>query len=165
MTETAAHRVVVAARDGAVVTLTVNRPDARNALDGPTVDALTAAFEAIDRDAGVRCAILTGAGDRAFVAGADIKAMAGLDAGGRARLRGARPPHGGSDGGDPRADHRRGQRLRAGRGLELALACDFIYAARDREARHARGRPGRHPRLRRHAAARAARRAWRARAS
>src|SRR4029079_351456 len=62
------------ARDGAVVTLTVNRPAARNALDTATVDALTAAFEAIDRDTSVRCAILTGAGDRAFVAGADIKA-------------------------------------------------------------------------------------------
>src|SRR4051812_3909201 len=72
--------LVLAARDGAVVTLTVNRPDARNALDAATVDALSMAFEAIDRDTGVRCAILTGAGDRAFAAGADIKAMAGMDA-------------------------------------------------------------------------------------
>src|SRR5205814_7448443 len=73
---------VVSTREGGVVTLTVNRPEARNALDGETVDALTAAFEAIDGDADVRCTILTGAGDRAFVAGADIKAMAGLDAAG-----------------------------------------------------------------------------------
>jgi enoyl-CoA hydratase len=118
------------ARDGAVVTLTVNRPDARNALDGATVEALTAAFEAIDSDPGVRCAILTGAGDRAFVAGADIKAMAGLDKVGA------------------RVFAERGHRMAAlmeelrvpiiaavngwalGAGLELALACDFIYAAR-----------------------------------
>src|SRR6476660_7492871 len=71
--------LVLTARDGAVVTLTVNRPEARNALDGATVDALIAAFEAIDRHTSVSCAILTGAGDRAFAAGADIKAMAGLD--------------------------------------------------------------------------------------
>ena len=56
-----ADRVLVA-RDGAIATLTVNRPEARNALDADTVDALVAAFEAIDRDTGIRCAILTGAG-------------------------------------------------------------------------------------------------------
>ncbi len=70
----------VVAREGGVAVVTVNRPDARNALDAETLDALAAAFEALDRDTAVRCAILTGAGDRAFVAGADIKAMAELDA-------------------------------------------------------------------------------------
>src|SRR4030095_15089806 len=83
MTETidsvSAGSLVLVARDGAVVTLTVNRRDAPTALDGATVDALIAAFEAVDRDTGVRCAILTGGGDRAFAAGADIKAMAELD--------------------------------------------------------------------------------------
>lgn len=121
---------VLTAREGAVVALTVNRPDARNALDGATVEALTAAFDAIDSDRSVRCVILTGAGDRAFVAGADIKAMAGLDKVGA------------------RVFAERGHRMAAlmeelrvpiiaavngwalGAGLELALACDFIYAAR-----------------------------------
>jgi enoyl-CoA hydratase len=122
--------LVLSARDGAVVTLTVNRPDARNALDGPTVDALSAALEAIDRDTSVRCAILTGAGDRAFVAGADIKAMAGLDAaGGRAF----------AERGHRMADLMEGMRVPViaavngfalGAGCELALACDFIYASR-----------------------------------
>jgi enoyl-CoA hydratase len=121
--------LVLTAREGALVTLTVNRPEARNALDGPTVDALSAAFEAIDRDTGVRCAILTGAGDRAFVAGADIKAMAGLDrAGGRAF----------AERGHRMADLMEGIRVpiiaavngwALGAGLELALACDFIYAS------------------------------------
>jgi len=123
--------LVLAARDGAVITLTVNRPDARNALDGPTVDALAAAFEAIDRDTGVHCAILTGAGDRAFVAGADIKAMAGLDAMGARAF---------AERGHRMADLMEGIRVpiiaavngfALGAGLELALACDFIYAARN----------------------------------
>jgi len=122
--------LVVTARDWAVVTLTVNRPDARNALDGPTVDALTAAFDAIDNDASVRCAILTGAGDRAFVAGADIKAMAGLDRAGGLAF---------AERGHRMADLMEALRVPVvaavngfalGAGLELALACDFIYAAR-----------------------------------
>jgi len=118
------------AREGAVVTLTVNRPAARNALDTATVEALTAAFEAIDRDTSVRCAILTGAGDRAFVAGADIKAMAELDRDGARAF---------AERGHRMADVMEGIRVpiiaavngwALGAGCELALACDFIYAAR-----------------------------------
>src|SRR4029079_3292228 len=58
MTDGPGEPLVLAARDGAVVTLTVNRPAARNALDAATVDAVAAAFEAIDRDTSVHCAIL-----------------------------------------------------------------------------------------------------------
>jgi len=121
--------LVLVQRDGAIVTLTVNRPDARNALDGPTVDALIAAFEAIDDDASVRCTILTGAGDRAFVAGADIKAMAELDRAGALAF---------AERGHRMADFMEELRVpiiaavngfALGAGLELALACDFIYAA------------------------------------
>jgi enoyl-CoA hydratase len=116
--------------DGAVALVTVNRPDARNALDAETVDALAVAFEALERDAAVRCAILTGAGDRAFVAGADIKAMAGLDADGARRF---------SERGHRLGVLLEGLRLPViaavngfalGAGCELALACDFIYASR-----------------------------------
>ncbi len=67
------------ARDGALAVVSVNRPEARNALDGETLDALHDAFATLERDASVRCAILTGAGGKAFAAGADIKAMADAD--------------------------------------------------------------------------------------
>jgi enoyl-CoA hydratase len=63
-------------RDGAVAVLTVNRPDKRNALDTETMDELRRAVLELKRDAAVRVVILTGAGDKAFVAGADINELA-----------------------------------------------------------------------------------------
>jgi enoyl-CoA hydratase len=116
--------------DGAVATVTVNRPEARNALDGKTMDALLHAFAAVDREGAVRCVILTGAGDRAFVAGADIKAMAGLDPLGARSF---------SEHGRRLCDLVEGLSVPViaavngwalGAGFELALACDFVYAAR-----------------------------------
>ena len=52
--------------------LTINRPQTLNALDIPTLLALEAALTTLERDEGVRAIVLTGAGDRAFVAGGDI---------------------------------------------------------------------------------------------
>ena len=60
---------------GPVRVLTVNRPDKLNALDAATLDALLEAFRAAADDASVRVVVLTGAGPRAFVAGADISQM------------------------------------------------------------------------------------------
>jgi len=60
---------------GAVRQITVNRPDKLNALNAATLDALLAAFEAAANDPSVRAVILTGAGPKAFVAGADISEM------------------------------------------------------------------------------------------
>ena len=62
-------------RDGAVWTITLNRPERRNAVDGPTALALTQAFRAFDADAQACVAVLTGAGGQ-FCAGADLKAVA-----------------------------------------------------------------------------------------
>lgn len=62
----------------AVRVITVNRPDKLNALDSATLDALHAAFDAAAGDPAVRALVLTGAGPKAFVAGADIAEMAGL---------------------------------------------------------------------------------------
>ncbi|MGJ7901331.1 enoyl-CoA hydratase/isomerase family protein [Lysobacter sp. 1R34A] len=60
---------------GAVRQITVNRPDKLNALNAATLDALLTAFEAAAADPAVRAVILTGAGPKAFVAGADISEM------------------------------------------------------------------------------------------
>lgn len=64
-------------RDGPVLTLTFNRPDKRNALDGELVEALTEALEVAASDEEVRVIVLTGAG-RAFSAGADLAALRAL---------------------------------------------------------------------------------------
>lgn len=66
--------VTVSDRD-AVRTVTINRPDKLNALNAATIDALHEAFQAAAADESVRCVILTGAGSKAFVAGADISEM------------------------------------------------------------------------------------------
>lgn len=64
-------------RDG-VGLITLNRPDVLNALSTQLLGELDAALAAFERDDGVACVILTGAGDRAFSAGADIHEMVGL---------------------------------------------------------------------------------------
>lgn len=62
-----------------VATLTIDRPRKLNALGPPLLAALDDALAALDRDTDVRVVILTGAGDRAFSAGADINAWSALD--------------------------------------------------------------------------------------
>ena len=64
--------------DGAVATLTINRPKVLNALDAATLGELGEAMRALQADASVRVVILTGAGERAFVAGADINELTTL---------------------------------------------------------------------------------------
>jgi enoyl-CoA hydratase len=63
-------------RDDAVATITINRPAVRNALSTQTVDELRRAVLDVQHDPAVRVIILTGAGDKAFVAGADINELA-----------------------------------------------------------------------------------------
>ncbi|MFN3591069.1 MAG: enoyl-CoA hydratase-related protein [Thermaurantiacus sp.] len=67
--------LLVEQRD-AVTIVTLNRPQALNALNSQVLDELIAAFSAYEADAGQRCLVLTGAGEKAFAAGADIKEMA-----------------------------------------------------------------------------------------
>jgi len=62
-----------------VLTLTISRPEALNALNRQVIDALAAAIEAAQDNADVRVIVLTGAGEKAFVAGADIKEFADFD--------------------------------------------------------------------------------------
>jgi enoyl-CoA hydratase len=60
-------------RVGAVTTVMIDREEARNALDAVTLDGLIAALRAADTDRDVRVIVLTGAGERAFCAGADLR--------------------------------------------------------------------------------------------
>jgi enoyl-CoA hydratase len=65
-------------RDGAIAIITINRPKVLNALNSATLDELQRLLRDLQRDDAVRVVILTGAGEKSFVAGADINELAGL---------------------------------------------------------------------------------------
>src|SRR3546814_7960774 len=70
------YETLLVEQRGAVTLVTLNRPQALNALNSSVLDDLIAAFAAFEADGSQRCAVLTGSGDKAFAAGADIKEMA-----------------------------------------------------------------------------------------
>ncbi|MFZ4860031.1 MAG: enoyl-CoA hydratase/isomerase family protein [Desulfuromonadaceae bacterium] len=120
--------LLVETNDG-IATLTINRAHVLNSLASEVVQELECALYELDLDASVKAVVLTGAGEKAFVAGADIKEMSQISAFDAHDFAG------------------KGQRLMLlmgrmrkpviaavngfalGGGLELALACDFIYAS------------------------------------
>jgi enoyl-CoA hydratase/carnithine racemase len=66
-------------KKNSIAYVTVNRPKVLNALNGTTIEELRAAFHELKHDASIRVVILTGAGEKAFVAGADIGELAQRD--------------------------------------------------------------------------------------
>ncbi len=74
---------LLASLDEGVLTLTMNRPEARNAMSGAMTGALAKQLAAAELNAAVKCIVLTGAG-KGFCSGGDVKAMAGGDGGGGA---------------------------------------------------------------------------------
>jgi len=71
--------VIRVERDGGVAVVTIDRQDVLNALDVATLTELRDRLRELVADSEVRAVVVTGAGEKAFVAGADIKYMSGLD--------------------------------------------------------------------------------------
>ena len=70
---------ILAEQEGHVLKITINRPKQLNALNKATISELNSALTTADQDSGIGVIILTGSGDKAFVAGADIKEFANFD--------------------------------------------------------------------------------------
>jgi len=112
-----------------IATVTFNRPKALNALNAELLAEFGQALEEIDADEAIRVLVLTGSGEKAFVAGADITELATFNA-----LQGKQFAHTGQtvisriqELSIPAIAAVNGYAL--GGGMEIALACDFIYAA------------------------------------
>ena len=73
---TASFENLLLEQDAGVAVVTINRPKVLNALNGATLDELRRMLLAVKRDAAVRCLIITGAGEKSFIAGADINELA-----------------------------------------------------------------------------------------
>ena len=112
-----------------VALVTIDRPEALNALTFAIVGQIAASFEALDRDPACRAIVLTGAGERAFAAGADIKELAGQTPTDLARDDPFVPWDRIRAIGTPVIAAVRGVAL--GGGCELAMACDMIVAGDD----------------------------------
>lgn len=114
---------------GGVATLTVNRPESLNALNSEVLTELECALYGLEQDTAVKAVVVTGAGEKAFVAGADIREMAAMTSfeGHQFALKGQRVMLFMERMRTPVIAAVNGFAL--GGGLELALGCDFIYAS------------------------------------
>jgi enoyl-CoA hydratase len=75
------YTTITTALENGILTITINRPEKLNALNKTVIEELSAAMDEVYTNAAVKCAIITGAGPKAFVAGADISEFLSLNAG------------------------------------------------------------------------------------
>ena len=129
MTDPDRSEHVLLERDGTVAVVTINRPKVLNALDTATLDALRRVLVALQHDDAVRAVVITGAGDKSFVAGADINELATQSpAGGREHARRGQQVFDLIESlGKPVIAAVNGYAL--GGGCELAMACTLRIAA------------------------------------
>ena len=123
------HNLLLEQPEPGIYLLTLNRPQALNALNAATLDELTRAIARVAADAGARVLLITGAGEKAFVAGADIAEMQGLSADQAQAFSaaGMRVMHALEALPVPVIALVNGYAL--GGGCELAMACDWIIAS------------------------------------
>ena len=119
---------VLIEKRGRIAIVTVNRPDKLNALNIATRNDILTAFEQLERDDEVRVVVITGAGEKAFIAGADINEFAGMTAiKQRTLMKGRRAFDSVEDFPKPVIAMINGFAL--GGGCELALSCDIRIAS------------------------------------
>jgi enoyl-CoA hydratase len=117
---------VLRTRRGAIEIVTINRPEARNAINYETSAALADAFDEIEADDDVWAVVLTGAGDKAFCAGMDLKAFTG----GGGNVMGVSGGFAGITTRDfPKALIAACNGHTLAGGFEIMLACDLVVAA------------------------------------
>lgn len=80
------YETLLTSLENGIFTITINRPDKLNALNKTVIEELSAAVDEVYQNKEIKCAVLTGAGPKAFVAGADITEFLSLDANGGAAL-------------------------------------------------------------------------------
>ncbi len=124
-----ANQYVLLEKSESIAKVTVNRENALNALNPDVLKEIRDTFTSLSEDREVRAVIITGAGDKAFIAGADIAAMSQM--GEAEAMEFGKLGHSAMNA----VDHCKKPVIAAvngfclGGGLELALSCDFIYAS------------------------------------
>ena len=124
------YRNIIVEEENAVATITINRPKKLNALNKETIGELHEAFEDLDTDKDIKAIIITGSGEKAFVAGADISEFAdfSIKEGGKLAAKGQEQVFDYIENlGTPVIAAVNGFAL--GGGLELAMACHFRVAS------------------------------------